>query len=372
MPPFAQHAPIGCDDNSSLFVKQHENGKAGKSITASGVWDEVTYSSEGPSFFDRFFDLNLCCSFDDQAGNNNNKQVEEGNTESVVVEQNFTTDMQRYQSRVNREQKIEILKAIQRMKSPIKEAEEAVNHRRREAAAEQYVYMKPSDDATTLPTKNNDSWQEFDTPFSNQHDGNNRNNEDTRAQILKKNSRVNSTKGRSVTKERDIKRMKGPNQFKKVQSNRTPHDVSSNPNEKETSMMKRIKKSLSTKKKVTSNNSGVLEHDFSSSTRTTKRTNRSLSLKKFKSIGNKGEPPSPSSNKKRKSRMVKRKKLSSSKNQIDKETRQDVEGTVSSLPKKRFSFTKRLSKSFSTKNKDKEGTGNNSVEEVIVDWSQKL
>jgi len=369
MPPFAQHATIGCDDNSSLFVKQHENGKAGKSITASGVWDEVTYSSEGPSFFDRFFDLNLCCSFDDQVGNNNNnnKQVEEGNTESVVVEQNFTTDMQRYQSRVNREQKIEILKAIQRMKSPMKEAEEAVNHRRREreAAAEQYVYMKPSDDDTTLPTKNNDSWQVFDTPFSNQHDGNHRKNEDTRAQILKKNSRVNSTERRSVTKERDIKRTKGPNQFKKVQSNRTPNNVSSNQNEKETSMMKRIKKSLSTKK--VNSNSGIHDNGFSSSTRTTKRTNRSLSLKKFKSIHHKGEPPSPpSSNKKRKSRMAERK------NQIETETRQDVEGTVSSLPKKRFSFTKRLSKSFSTKNKNKEGTGNNSVEEVIVDWSQKL
>mmetsp|Transcript_44442 Transcript_44442/g.50211 ORF Transcript_44442/g.50211 Transcript_44442/m.50211 type:complete len:372 (-) Transcript_44442:217-1332(-) len=371
MPPFAQHAPIGCDDNSSLFVKQHENGKAGKSITASGVWDEVTYSSEGPSFFDRFFDLNLCCSFDDQAGNNNNKQVEEGNTESVVVEQNFTTDMQRYQSQVNREQKIEILKAIQRMKSPIKEAEEAVNHRRREAAAEQYVYMKPSDDATTLPTKNNDSWQEFDTPFSNQHDGNNRINEDKRAQILKNNSRVNSTKGRSVTKERDIKRMKGPNQFKKVQNNRTPHDVSSNQkNEKETSMMKRIKKSLSTKK--VNSNSRILENDLTSSTRTTKRTNRSLSLKKFKSIHHKGETTAPpSSNKKRKSRMAERKKVSSSKNQTDTETRQDVEGAVSSSPEKRLSFTKRLSKSFSTKNKDT-GTGNNSVEEVIVDWSQKL
>mmetsp|Transcript_30173 Transcript_30173/g.33775 ORF Transcript_30173/g.33775 Transcript_30173/m.33775 type:complete len:372 (+) Transcript_30173:41-1156(+) len=371
MPPFAQHAPTGCDDNSSLFVKQHENDKAGKSITASGVWDEVTYSSEGPSFFDRFFDLNLCCSFDDQVGNNNNKQVEEGNTENVVVEQNFTTDMQRYQSRVNREQKIEILKAIHRMKSPIKEAEEAVNHRRREAAAEQYVYIKPSDDDTTLPTKNNDSWQEFDTPFSIQQEGTNRKNEDTRAQILKNNnSRVNSTKRRSTTNERDIKRMKGPNQFKKVQSNRTPHDVSSNPNEKETSMMKRIKKSWSTKK--VNSNSGILEHDFSSSTRTTKRTNRSLSLKKFKSIRNKGEPPSPSSNKKRKSRMIARKKLSSSKNQTDKVTRQDVEGAVSSSPRKRSSFTKRISKSFSTNNKDKGGTGNNSVEEVIVDWSQKL
>jgi len=287
--------------------------------------------------------------------------------DSVVVEQNFTTDMQRYQSRVNREQKIEILKAIQRMKSPMKEAEEAVNHRRREreAAAEQYVYMKPSDDDTTLPTKNNDSWQVFDTPFSNQHDGNHRKNEDTRAQILKKNSRVNSTERRSVTKERDIKRTKGPNQFKKVQSNRTPNNVSSNQNEKETSMMKRIKKSLSTKK--VNSNSGIHDNGFSSSTRTTKRTNRSLSLKKFKSIHNKGETTAPpSSNKKRKSRMAERK------NQIETETRQDVEGTVSSLPKKRFSFTKRLSKSFSTKNKNKEGTGNNSVEEVIVDWSQQL
>jgi len=77
MPPFAQHAPNGCDENSSLFVKQHDHGnKAGsKSIAASGVWDEVTYSSEGPSFFDRILDFNFCCSFDDQVGNNN-KQID--------------------------------------------------------------------------------------------------------------------------------------------------------------------------------------------------------------------------------------------------------------------------------------------------------
>ena len=235
--------------------------------------------------------------------------------------------------------------------------------------------MKPSDD-TTIPFKN-DSWQVFDTPFSFQHDGNNGNNEDTRAHILRDNSRVNSTKWRSTTNARDIKRMKGTNQFKKVPNNRTPNDVSStqNQNEKETSMMKRIKKSLSTKR--VNSNSEILENDVSSSHATnrksnrTTRTNRSLSLKKFKSLRNKGETTSPSHNQKRKSRRVETKKLSSLKNKINKNTRADVEHAVSLSPSKNSSVTKRISQSVSTKNKDT-GTGNNSVDEVVVDWSQKL
>mmetsp|Transcript_31559 Transcript_31559/g.32042 ORF Transcript_31559/g.32042 Transcript_31559/m.32042 type:complete len:229 (+) Transcript_31559:99-785(+) len=167
MPPFAesQHAIIRFDENSPvLFVKQTDNGKADRSIAASAdVWDGVNYS-EGPSFFGRILDFNFCCSLDNQVGNN---KVEEVNTDSVVVEQNFTSNMQQYQSRVNIEQTIMILKEIQRTKrSPMEKAEEAVNHHRE--VAEQYVYIKPSDD-TTIPTKN-DSWQLFDTPFSIQHD----------------------------------------------------------------------------------------------------------------------------------------------------------------------------------------------------------
>ena len=132
MPPFAesQQATIGFEDNCpALFVKQDNNDKAGKSITASGVWDGVTYSEE-PSFFDRILEFNFCCSLDNKVGNN---KVEKVNTDNIVVEQNFTsnTDM----NRVNREQKIKIRKEIQIMKSPIKKAGEAVHHRR--DAAEQ-------------------------------------------------------------------------------------------------------------------------------------------------------------------------------------------------------------------------------------------
>ena len=148
MPPFAesQNGTIGFNDNiPGLFAKQNDNGKAGKSIAASGVWDDVTYS-EGTSFFDRILDFNFCCSLDNTVGSISSSpnqiftptpidcnKAEEVNTDSVVVEQNFTSNND--MNRVNTEQKIKILKENQMMKSPIKKAEEAVHHRR--DAAEQ-------------------------------------------------------------------------------------------------------------------------------------------------------------------------------------------------------------------------------------------
>jgi hypothetical protein len=359
MPPFAsQDSPtIGFDetpfvDVPLVFTKQND----ALNNAYNAATDFSLTESERSSFFERMFDLNLCCSFNSGSSLPNTNLKSDSLIEEIKEETSEYNAARKYlvQQQIVKDIHMDVL---------MKKAAEANRLEAAERSASAFVGATSDD--ITVPFKTVEKEQK---PSSMIKLTNSLKNDDTgkKPSLMNRVEKSFSVKkGNKAVSVSDTKNKRMPTTYtQKSTSTRTPN---SRDNIKNTGMMKRATKSMSLKKfkRAKAEREMLVDKEKKSrmplSLKKVKKNScvkRSFSLKKDKS----NRTDSDLSSKQKKKRSMKKAKSN--------KKRQDIDHASSSSSEKKtnMGLMQHVNKLFSKKRTN----DNNSVNEVTVDWSQKL